>query len=457
MSRAERFQAAVNKTKQEQEERASEGGRSNFQFEEINYSAIQSPRKAGERTVKVYRFTGGPTVDREAPSDAKEILVSMVKDDRGKMFRCIWDVDRRNWFLWKIYNTVMACEWEDNTPRYYYKGTPLFNRVHLNDKQNPSQYETGWKPERRVMVNVIDRSMMDWHRENSKTVLIANSTWEVRNQPGRYGYEPGLKISGYEAIMNDIMAWGNHSDWNEFDTVLIRTKGKPYFQALDAKLEAQKIEGLGVSELVHDTVGLTDEEQSWERYDLDKLFKVTSARKIQNRLSTFVKQVDDYFSSNFTDELNYLVEEEKKLAEAEKEGTDNASQPTGAANAATAPAQPAPPSQPTPAVETPAPSTPAPSPAPAQEAAPAATAVAERPARAARKPAEATAGVDLDALAVAHPGINELTDEEKAQIVEERDGVLRFSDESEMAPCESCNHESPMSFHACPNCGVVFA
>jgi hypothetical protein len=35
---------------------------------------------------------------------------------------------------------------------------------------------------------------------------------------------------------------------------------------------------------------LTEEERSWERYDFDKLFPVTSYSKIKNRLALFVKQ-----------------------------------------------------------------------------------------------------------------------------------------------------------------------
>ena len=56
---------------------------------------------------------------------------------------------------------------------------------------------------------------------------------------------------------------------------------------------------------------LTEEELSWERTDLDKIYPTTSYQKIYNRLKLFIQQVDAAFKTNFTDELEKLVEDEK--------------------------------------------------------------------------------------------------------------------------------------------------
>lgn len=71
--------------------------------------------------------------------------------------------------------------------------------------------------------------------------------------------------------------------------------------------------------------GLTEEEASWERYDLDKLYATTSYTKLWNRLRDTIKAIDNELDTHFYEELKELADKEKESLESEeakaKEGT----------------------------------------------------------------------------------------------------------------------------------------
>jgi len=63
---------------------------------------------------------------------------------------------------------------------------------------------------------------------------------------------------------------------------------------------------------------MTDEERSWEQYDLNKLFKFTTYTKIYNHLKGKIARIDAALDTNFLAELKFLVDKEKAEWDATK-------------------------------------------------------------------------------------------------------------------------------------------
>jgi len=101
--------------------------------------------------------------------------------------------------------------------------------------------------------------------------------------------------------------------------VIEKLSEKPFYRVLHAVEDYRKIGGkMFPDKDIHDNQllpmaiqPLTPEELSWERYDFDKLYKVTGYRKLLKKLAVFIAQVDAVFKTDFLNEL-------KKLAEAEQ-------------------------------------------------------------------------------------------------------------------------------------------
>ena len=64
---------------------------------------------------------------------------------------------------------------------------------------------------------------------------------------------------------------------------------------------------------------LTDEERAYERYDLEKHFKVSSYQKLLKRLGNSIKTIDGDLGSHYYEELVAEAEKEKKANEVERE------------------------------------------------------------------------------------------------------------------------------------------
>jgi rubredoxin len=165
---------------------------------------------------------------------------------------------------------------------------------------------------------------------------------------------------------------------------------------------------------------LTEEEASWERYDLSKLFQVTTANKLQNKLKLTIARIDAALGTHFADELKELAEAEKAKWEAEK--------------AANPPAEEE-----------------------AVEVKPASKPVRTEGKRVASS--KDTKAIDTSKL----KGWDMLSDAQKAQIigveVDSNGAVVKMSfsgNEIEFA-CPECGILSPESFtHCCPACGYEY-
>jgi len=303
-----KFEAAKKKRKEQKEKDASyEGGGS---FEEIVYTAL-SPNED-----KVIRIIGDPMLVREKGTDPKLSMISMILGDNGKKFRCIWPnkQDDSSWILWKIYDKVMSYDWDrtNNVKRFHFVDShpETFRRVAKNNSEN--QYEQGWRPSKVVHMNIIDRHDMEWHREQSHLKVLSKKASEYGD--GRVWFEPGVPEFLYSKIWDDVVEYSG--DWNNYDIVVRKLTEQPWYSAYHGLDDRKKLHE-GTEELIVDA-DLTEEEMTWEGYDFDTLFPVTSYSKIKNRLGKFIKKVDLDFDTNYYEELEDLVAIEEKERKEEK-------------------------------------------------------------------------------------------------------------------------------------------
>ena len=413
------------------------------QYDPVNYTAL------GEH-YKQIRLLGNPIEFRnQDPFSPKVINVAWLVGDDDKRFRVIYPDKDENpgWILWKILAKVLRYNWNKakKEKEYMFPDSDIFKRVHTNNSINP--YDKGWEPSKLVAQNCIDRSAMDWHRENKKTLLLSRRVSETTREDGTVNqfFDLGYPSSIYNNVMNEIVSYAG--GWSNYDLLLKKVDADPWYIIRHAVDDYKKFAGeLSTFAYFEQYAGapLTQEEQSWERFNIDKIFPVTSYTKIMNRLKGAIIQVDATFKTSFFSELERLVEVEEKNRP-KKEDSDvssdsNESSFTPAASVAS--------SNPTPAAVSANPPVFAP-----EVAAP----VAETPAPAARRVVSEKAAVDWANLAaLGYAGVMKMDEAAKASVLAVNpDGSFTWNG-GDLAECPKCKFMSPMSVPVCAKCGAIF-
>lgn len=329
----ELFKKAAKKRKEEKKQQEQNGGFAPQDREIPQYTSLETDG------FKLLRFLGEPISMRSQSTSPKIIYSTFILGDDDKKFRCIFPSKQEDpsWILHKVMNKVLAYTWDSNAGEngarvYHNKDShpTIFNRVAKNN--NDHHLETGWRPTPYVVQNVIDRdpTMYKWHKDNKKTALLSKKAREMQN--GEMFYEPGFPISLYNTILEEVVEV--NGDPNTYDVVVQKITEQPFYKVFhpveDYKKLLAKFDG-EEEELLKGIPGfdrnkaedpLTEEELSWEMYDLDKFYPVTSYRKIQNRLNIFLASVDKAFGTKFVEELAEKVEEEKKQWKVEGQNKD---------------------------------------------------------------------------------------------------------------------------------------
>lgn len=333
-----------NKIKDESKALRRKQGFTSGEYEEIKYSALNTD------ILKFIRIIGVPIKFREQHDplySPKLVYLSFVTDDNGNKCRIVWP--NRNsdpdWPLYRILNKVLATKSNrasrDDDYIYSDQHPALFYRVFKNKKLRPQDldernlvteqfknslnvYEKGWVPTQYVMMNVIDRAYMDWHKENKHTMVLSKkmSTYTGENGIERTYYEPGVPYAAYSAVMGDEVV-GTYHNFTKYDIVFKKLNELPWYKAFHPENEklfinpnfSSKDEFLKAYPFYDPEIhlrDLTDEEKSWKRYDFKKLYQVTSYSKIKRRLGVFIKNFDSAFGERIYEEVEYLSEKEKK-------------------------------------------------------------------------------------------------------------------------------------------------
>lgn len=314
MSRKEIFEKAKLERQRERENSQSGSFTSGAGTEGAVYAAL-SPEMG-----RVVRLYGNPLVVRDQPTDPKLVFISFILGDNGKKFRCVWPDknSQPDWILWKIYDLVASFSMkgygEERERVYNYKRShpECWRRVVKNNNEE-NRFEQGWRPTGHVVMNIIDRHDPEYHEKTKRSKLLSKKASEMSS--GDFWYEAGIPITAYNAIFDNVVEF--YGPWQEYDISVKKLKDKPWYTAYHALEEAIKLSPAEKKVTVEGP--MTEEEENYELYDIDQLFRVTSYTRIKATLARFIRKVDTDFDTNFSEELEKLVEEEQKKWKEEQE------------------------------------------------------------------------------------------------------------------------------------------
>lgn len=307
-----------------QENKSSKTPNTTRDYEDIAWTGCE------QGIPKIVRVIGGAPDSNIDDFTAKTVNIAWIVDDSGKRFKLIRpsiDVDG-NYIINKIISRVMAPKWVNKVKTFpvQERFPEIYNIVKRNglaDGDKQAKFDKGWMGKEVLIMNVIDRSKMDWHRENKHTMLLAKSVTEGRD--GGSFVDEG--ISSYAVNNRLAHLFKSYGSWKRYDLAFTRT-GKmdtPYV-IVNATRTPEEVPS-SYRSFISDANTLTDEEMSWEAYNLNKLYKVTSPIKIYNKLKGTIARIDAALGTSFLKDLEREVEEEKrKLAESQPQSYTS---PTG--------------------------------------------------------------------------------------------------------------------------------
>lgn len=418
----DQFKEFAKQVANEELERSKRKATSTRDYEEIKWVGIPEAGKG----VKIIRGLGGIPNSNVTPYTSRTIRHATIKADNGKDVKIVLPLgpDAEDHFMWRVINRVMEVDWV-NKKKYFVNQTKhpdIFNMVEKNSYApgtNQHKFDKGWAGRDVFIMNCIDRDpeVYKWSREKKHTVLLSK---EVRVSPDKDGNlkewpTVGVPAFGFANIL-PLNIFKYYGDWNFYDLCIEKTgiTTSPYkianaFKHIEEVPEAQQgwvVDG-----------PLTEEELSWEQYDLSKLFHVTYYTKIFNRLNKSIAKIDDVLGTSFLSELKSLVEDEKKTMESEKPSAEEEE-------------------------DAEFPSEPLPS-APVEESAPVEL-------------------VTRNPVSKEFPkGYSFLNTTERELItsmkhIKDNEWEISYNTEEALAKCNVCGTPSPSSFSTCPGCGSTF-
>ena len=317
------FAAFAKQVQENQNQKSSHGNFTPREFEEIKWVGLTP------QVFKIIRVVGNPPESltpgiKAGPFDAKEFYFSEIKDDQGKKLQLKLplpgDLADKDHIMWKIIRKVMEVTYVDKKRVFKNELThpEVFNKVAHGGWDpvkdfNKYKFSKGWSGQKVVVMNVIDREDMKWHQENKHTALLSRDIGESVGQNGDMMYFPATGVPSFGFIENLAQITTNYGSWENFDLGIKRTgqKTNPYQIVNATAFVNGNLKDIPDSLKKYvSLVPLTDEEKSWKRYDISKMYAPTSYSKIEKRLGGTIKQVDGIFGTNYFDEIHALAEKE---------------------------------------------------------------------------------------------------------------------------------------------------
>lgn len=273
----------------------------------------------------IFRAVGGPPNSNIDNTTARLVTISWLIDDNGKKMKLVRPslTDDSNHIINRIISKVLSPKWVNQQKTYPVKDQYpyIYNIIKKNgvaETDKRYKYEKGWQGKEVLIMNVIDRSDMEWHKANKHTKLLAKSVTPGQN--GGEFVEEG--VSAYAVIPKLTHLIRSYGSWEKYDISMVRT-GKmdnPYTIINATKTPEEVL--LAYRQFISEEKVLTEEEESWERYDLAKLYAPTSFIRIFNRMKNTIKKIDTALGTSFYEELKELADAEK--AALEKEAAEKA-------------------------------------------------------------------------------------------------------------------------------------
>jgi hypothetical protein len=330
------FEIALQKRKQLEEEKKQDEERKKSKDYQKDYEHIEWLGITEQP--KVFRVVGLPVEVRQNNFDPKIVYWSKIVSDTGKSFINVYnpilqdgELDE-SYIMSRLYNKVFESEWvaykegelrdpsrRGNDKGYYVsknEGKPSYIRIDKNKKEGSNQFGH-FKPKKRILLNILDR-MDSWCKENRHTKILTTnySPFSITDKDGKpktiYFNDVGVSEPIYSLLYNQVLEFRSHWDLD----IILYKEDKKYIMrdCFEDKIKPE------VKKYVVQSA-MSEEESSYDKYDLDKLFPTTSYYKLMNNFESLFKQVDLDLKTNFYDELKHFYEEEKKNKEKESSNT----------------------------------------------------------------------------------------------------------------------------------------
>lgn len=290
-------------------------------YESIEWTGLEPGKD------KVIRILGNPPGFGEAkPSDARVVIISRIVADDGKMIRVcrpsyeyfVNNGEAPEYFLDKVIRAAKGCRWINGKRvcLLQEKNPALYDKVDKNGF-DPSDFrykiDKGWAGRAVFLANVIDRSQMDTHRSTKHSMLLSK---KISYKGDKEYAEDGVPAYGFvDKLIPKVVAYG---PWEGYDLSVRKTgqMSNPY-QVCVASRVPEEVQS-DVRQYIVAQNELTEEEASWERYDLNKLYATTSYTKLWNRLRDTIRAIDKELDTHFYEELKELADEEKEKLKSEE-------------------------------------------------------------------------------------------------------------------------------------------
>ena len=290
-------------------------------YESIEWTGLEPGKD------KVIRILGNPPGFGEAkPSDARVVIISRIVADDGKMIRVcrpsyeyfVNNGEAPEYFLDKVIRAAKGCRWINGKRvcLLQEKNPALYDKVDKNGF-DPSDFrykiDKGWAGRAVFLANVIDRSQMDTHRSTKHSMLLSK---KISYKGDKEYAEDGVPAYGFvDKIIPKVVAYG---PWEGYDLSVRKTgqMSNPY-QVCVASRVPEEVQS-DVRQYIVTQNELTEEEASWERYDLNKLYATTSYTKLWNRLRDTIRAIDKELDTHFYEELKELADKEKEKLKSEE-------------------------------------------------------------------------------------------------------------------------------------------
>lgn len=343
------FQAALEARKkmaEEEEAKKNNTGGSYGDYEQTKYFGLEDKKE------KVFRILGLPVEVRKENWHSKIVLQSSIaKEDRKGYFKINWPskikdgkhVIDPDFVLSKLYNKVMESKWTNYTEAdlggeaevkakdgkfvnkkgyngYYkrlYEDTKIYKIINENYKED-EMYPKKFYPSVRVLMPVIDRHD-NWCVANKHSKILSGkiAVSKKANDKGEFNeyFDTGIPYGCYVRIMDHMGSLGH---WNT-DFVAIKDSVAKDYTIWD--LSDKKYLTDPNTFLIGKETPLTAEEMAYTHYDLDQVFKVSSANKIKKNFLSRFKLCDAELGTDLEAELLLLCkfeDEEKAKLDAER-------------------------------------------------------------------------------------------------------------------------------------------
>ena len=426
------FKAMADKAEQAESDKANKKSYTP-NYENVKYVGLE------KKNMRIIRFLGehpnlmlDDKIDPNmTPYDARVARIAKVIDDKGKTIKLVIPTDDHSHIIWKIIDKVNYIKWDkDNTTGKSTKTFPvqashpdIFNIINFNGLQESDikrKYGLegkGWAGRDYFIANCIERSMYDWHRENKHSVILSKNVNIKKYDDGKVleFADDGIPAYGVTDFLA-LRLFRHYGCWEKYDIGWERTgnKSAPY-SIINASKHIEEVPANKQS-LVSEATALTDEEKSWARYDLNKIYKLSSYNKILNKLKVTIAMIDNKLGTKFLDELTDLAAKEMAEWKANE------------------------------AVES-----------DEEEDVPSETEEEEVEVRRVAPPAPAS----RPATAQLPPAFDQLAPDEQSLVISATEvgnnmWDIKYSTDEKLAKCPECSNKAPKSFGTCPVCGMKY-